>query len=93
MDATDLEAQSDVAFSRSAGLLSQSGNADSELKCRVSDEDADAFRMLARSHGMTTSELLRILVKVKLHGVDGVARMTAEQLALVAGNGQKRVRP
>lgn len=77
-------------WSRSAGLLSQSGNADSELKCKVSDDAADDFRRLARSMDMTVSEFLRIMVYTRLYGVDGVASMTANQLALVAGAGREK---
>lgn len=72
-------------FSRSAGLLSQSGSADAELRTRVSDEAADEFRRLARSLGMNTSELLRLMVLTRLYGAAGVARMTEEQIALAAG--------
>ncbi len=79
----------DVMLSRSAGLLSQSGNADSELKTRVSDDAADDFRRLARELGMNTSELLRLIVLTRLYGIDGVSRMQATQLARVAGNGPK----
>jgi len=84
-DSTPLAAS--LVWSRSSGLLSQSGNADSELKTRVSDDAADDFRRLARELGMNTSELLRLLVLTRLYGVDGVARMTREHLAVVAGAG------
>jgi hypothetical protein len=81
-----------VCWSRSGGLLSQAGNADAELKTRVSDSAADDFRRLAREKGMNTSELLRLMVLTRLYGVEGVARMTANQLADVAGVGPERVR-
>lgn len=87
---TDAEAHERTAFSRSAGLLSQSGNADAELKTRVSDEAADDFRKLGRALGMTTSELLRVLVLTRLYGVEGVSSMTAAHLALVAGTGTEK---
>lgn len=87
---TAADSQDEPLFSRSGGLLSQSGNADAELKTRVSDDAADAFRRLAREHGMNTSELLRLLVLTRLYGVDGVARMTANQLAVVAGVGTEK---
>ncbi len=86
---TDDEAQAAIFFSRSAGLLSQSGNADAELKTRVSDEAADEFRRLARDLGCNTSELLRTLVLSRLYGVEAVARMQEEQLRRVAGGGTK----
>jgi hypothetical protein len=78
---------SSVHFSRSAGLFSQSGNADSELKTRVADGVADDFRKLARSFDMTTSEFLRILILARLYGNAGVARMAEDQINQVAGNG------
>lgn len=81
-----------VMWSRSAGLLSQSGNADAELKTKVSDEAADDFRLLARSMDMTVSEFLRIMVYTRLYGVEGVASMTANQLARVAGSGLEKAR-
>jgi hypothetical protein len=74
-----------VMYSRSAGLLSQAGNADAELKTRVSHDASDDFRRLARELGMTTSELLRVLILTRLYGVDGVARMTSDHLQRVAG--------
>lgn len=74
-----------VMWSRSAGLLSQSGAADDELKCKVSHEAGDDFRRLARSVGMTVSEFLRIMVLTRLYGVDGVTDMTRRQLAEVSG--------
>ncbi len=88
---TDTTAHSIACFSRSAGLLSQSGNAEAELKTRVSDDAADDFRKLGRALGMTTSELLRVLVLTRLYGVDGVSMMTSKHLALVAGVGTESV--
>lgn len=85
IDDTDADAHCLIPFSRSAGLLSSSGNADSELKTRVSDDVADDWRKMARSLGMTTSEFLRLTVMVRLYGVEGVSIMTAKHLALVAG--------
>lgn len=79
-------------FSRSGGLLSQSGNADAELKTRVSDDAADDFRRLGRELGMNTSELLRVLVLTRLYGIDGVASMTRNHLAAVAGVGTEKDR-
>lgn len=88
---TDEDAQSRACWSRSAGLLSQSGNADSELKTRVSDGAADDFRALARSFGMGTSEFLRIMVLTRLYGVEGVAIMTSKHISAVAGTGPEIV--
>lgn len=84
------DAHDDIAFSRSAGLLAQTGNADAELKTRVSDDAADDFRRLARGLGMNTSELLRHLVLIRLYGKDGVAMMAARQLDAVAGDGPEK---
>ena len=82
--------QEEPSFSRSAGLLSQSGSADSELKTRVSDDAADDFRRLARDLGMNTSELLRVMVLTRLYGLEGVTRMTASHLAAVVGVGPEK---
>lgn len=90
MPDTDDSAHDDIALSRSAGLLSQSGNADSEIKTRVSDDAADDFRRLARSLGMNTSELLRLIVLTRLYGIEGVASMQAKQLAVVTGHGPEK---
>lgn len=79
------DAQDDICFSRSAGLLSQSGNADAVLKTLVSDKAGDDWRRLARSFGMSSSELLRICVYERLYGVDGVVTMTRDQIARVTG--------
>ena len=89
LDTADLD-QSESAFSRSAGLMSSTGNADSELKTRVSDDAADDWRRLARGLGMNTSELLRLTVLVRLYGVDGVASMARKNLGLAAGEGQEK---
>lgn len=72
---------------RSGGLLSGAGSADGELKTRVSFEAGGDFRRLANGLGMSTSELLRLLVLTRLYGIDGVARMTRAQLEAVAGVG------
>lgn len=77
-------------FSRSAGLLSGTGSADDEIKTRVSSQAGDDFRRLARELGMNTSELLRVLVLTRLYGVEGVARMTQEQVARAAGVGPEK---
>lgn len=87
INSTDDDAQDLICLSRSGGLLSQSGAAEDELKTRVPCEAGDAFRRLARSHGMTTSEFLRVLVLTRVYGVEGVVSMTAKQLAAVAGVG------
>ncbi len=83
----------EIALSRSAGLLSGTGNADSEIKTRISDEAADDFRKLARELGFNTSELLRLLVLSRLYGVDGVQRMQAAQLARVTGMSPEKAHP
>ena len=80
-----IDADAHESWSRSAGLLSQAGNADSELKTRVSDGAADAFRVMARGFGMGTSEFLRIMVLTRLYGVDGVSMMTSKHISDVAG--------
>lgn len=86
MDEMDADAHdSTSAYSRSAGLLSQAGNADSELKTRVSDDAADDFRRTARALGMGTAEFLRIIVLTRLYGVEGVSIMTKKHLEQVAG--------
>ena len=90
MALSEADAQSETAWSRSAGLLSQSGNADNELKTQVSDEAADEFPMLARSFGMGTAEFLRIIVLARLYGVKGVSMMTAKHIEQVAGVGPKK---
>lgn len=88
MTETALSAQaSTAAFSRSAGLLSQSGNADSVLKTLVSDDAAEDFRRLARGLGMNTSELLRLMVLTRLYGIEGVASMQRNHLLVVTGVG------
>jgi hypothetical protein len=89
-DDSAADAHPTVLWSRSSGLLSQSGNADSELKTRVSDGAADDFRRLARELGMTASELLRLMVLTRLYGIDGVTTMTRTQLAHAAGVGPER---
>lgn len=81
-----------AAWSRSGGLLSGAGSADAELKTRVSDDAADDFRRLARELGMTTSELLRLLVLTRLYGVEGVTSMTRNQLAAAATHGTEKAR-
>jgi hypothetical protein len=85
MQNTDDDAHDSIAASRSAGLLSGTGNADSEIKTRISDEAADDFRKLARELGFNTSELLRLIVLTRLYGIDGVERMQAAQLRRVTG--------
>lgn len=86
MDEMDADAHdSTSSYSRSAGLLSQAGNADAVLKTLVSDKASDDWRVLARSFGMNGSELLRICIYERLYGVEGVASMTRAQIAQVTG--------
>lgn len=79
MAATDAEAH-DSFFSRTAGMLEMAGNADSVLKTLVSDTDADNWRLLSRSLGMNSSQLLRHVVRVRMYGEDGVLRMAQEEI-------------
>ncbi len=88
--ATDSATDEIPAFSRSAGLLSQSGNADAEVKTRLSFEAADDLRRLARECGMNVSEFVRVVLLIRLYGEEQVTRMTASQLSVVAGNGPKK---
>jgi hypothetical protein len=90
MDLLAHESTSSAVFSRSAGLLSGAGNADAEVKTRLSDKAADDLRVLARSFGMNISEFLRVLVLTRLYGVEGMTRMTQEQISLVAGSGPEK---
>ncbi len=87
----DDDAQAESSWSRSAGLLSQAGNADSVLKTLVSDKAADDWRVMARGFGMSSSEFLRIVIYERLYTVDGVASMTREQIARVSGKVPERV--
>lgn len=84
---TDFDA---AAFSRSTGLFAGAGNADAVIKFRMSFEESDELRVLARSEGMTVSEYLRVLVKLRLHGEKKVLSMAANQLQRVAGNGTEK---
>lgn len=77
----------DPAASRSTGLPPSMGKATEVLKTRVPDEVKDDFLRLAHSLGMDESGLLRMLVLIRLYGVDMVSRMHAERLAIVAGAG------
>lgn len=90
MDRTAATSQSSsgtrAMFSRTSGLMA--GAADVELKTRVSFEEAESFRRLARELGFgSTSDLLRKMVQLRLHGVDGVAMMERQRLEAVAGIG------
>lgn len=92
MDEMDADAhESTSSYSRSAGLLSQAGNADAVLKTLVSDKASDDWRMLARGFGMNSSELLRICIYERLYGVEGVASITRDQIARVTGKSPQRV--
>lgn len=92
MDAMDADAhESTSTYSRSAGLLSQAGNADAVLKTLVSDKAADDWRVLARGLGMNSSEMLRIVVYDRLYGEEGVLSMTRDQIARVTGKSPQRV--
>ena len=82
--------ESSVAFSRTIGV--PTGGADDELKTRVSFDEGEAFRRLARELGFSTSELLRQMVRIRLYGVDGVAMMERQRLERVAGGGTEKAR-
>jgi len=88
---TDVSTDGTAAFSRSAsGLPPSLGKATESLKTRVPDEIKWAFVKLAHELGTDESGLLRELVMLRLYGREGVLRMQADRVAMVAGIGPER---
>ena len=80
----------DLHFSRSG--TSHFGKLNSEVKTRLSeDEKADLMRA---SHlvGMSESEFVREIIRIRLYGLEHVQRIAAERLEAVAGKGARQGR-
>lgn len=78
----------DLHFSRSG--TSHFGKLTSEVKTRLSeDEKADLMRA---SHlvGMSESEFVREIIRIRLYGLEHVQRIAAERLEAVAGKGARQ---
>jgi len=72
-------------FSRS-GFTDPLGKLTAELpKVRVPEATLEAVEREARKVGLSTSEWLRHLVQVRVHGVDMLAKIEADRLKAVAG--------
>lgn len=89
-DIADALMELEIRFSRAldakatsesrGGLLPQQGDADVAMKTLVSASVADDFRKLARSLGISCSELLRVLIVSRTYGVEHVVSITSEQI-------------
>lgn len=80
----------DLHFSRSG--TSHFGKLPAEVKTRLSeDEKADLMRA---SHlvGMSESEFVREIIRIRLYGLEHVQRIAAELLEAVAGKGARQGR-
>lgn len=78
-----------LSLSRS-GHTSPLGKLTAELpKIRVPEDTKDGLDRAARNAGMSTSEYLRELVMLHVHGHEYVASLYAHRLALVAGAGKE----
>jgi len=81
------------AFSRS-GLSSPLGGMTAELpKIKLPEVTKEEFDRKARLAGMNSSEYLRYLVMVHVHGVDELMRLEHERLNLIANSWEERGRP
>lgn len=78
-------------FSRS-GAASPFGKLSSEVKSRISEDEKDDLLREARRCGMSESEWVRTIIRVRLYGVDHVSRMHSAQIEMVAGTGPERGR-
>ena len=78
----------DLHFSRSG--TSHLGKLAADVKTRLSeDEKADLMRA---SHlvGMSESEFVREIIRIRLYGLEHVQRIAAERLEAVAGKGARQ---
>lgn len=75
------------SFSRSIGFPSRMGEATAEIKGKVPECVKDDFEALAHSLGMSSSDLVRRIVMVRLYGIEGTQRMLLNQLHAAAGIG------
>lgn len=85
MDATACTSQG--AFSRPIGFPSRIGKATAEIKGKVPECVKDDFEALGHSLGMSSSDLVRRIVMVRLYGIEGTQRMLLNQLHAAAGIG------
>lgn len=93
---TRAEAHNEIecgAFSRPTSLPGWMGKCDAPLKTLVPGSVQDDFRALARSLGMTDSDLLRELVMLRTYGPDRYARMQQDRIRMVAGIGTEPAQP
>lgn len=58
-------------------------------KVKVPEETLEGAMRLAREAGMSLSEWLRMLVMVRVHGVEDVRRIYEERILVVAGKGKE----
>lgn len=80
-----------LQFSRS-GISSPFGKLTAEAKTRISEDEKDDLIAEARRCGMSESEWVRAVIRVRLYGVDHVSRMHAAQIEMAAGIGPERGR-
>lgn len=59
-------------------------------KFKAPEETHDGAEQLAREAGMTLAEWVRTLVMIRVHGLDMMAKVQADRLAVVAGMGEVR---
>jgi hypothetical protein len=91
MPDTFSSAQEDIALSRSTILSGRFGKATETLKCAVPESVKDDWIKLARTLGLSESELLLSVVMVRLDGLEKTLNMQREQLRMAVGIGQESV--
>lgn len=80
-------------FSRS-GFSSPLGGMTAELpKIKLPEVTKEAFDRMARQNGMNSSEYLRYLVMVHVHGVDELLRLEQQRLHFIANAWKERGEP
>lgn len=91
MSLSDSDTGGTTTFSRSTGLPARLGKATETLKCMVPECVKDDWTRLARSLGLTESQLLLSVVMVRLDGLEKTLSMQQEQLRAAVGIGQESV--
>ena len=78
----------DLHFSRSG--TSHFGKLTSEVKTRLSENEKADLMRASRLVGMSESEFVREIIRIRLYGLEHVQRMAAARLEAVAGKGPRQ---
>lgn len=66
------------------------GKLTAEVKTRLSEDEKDDLMRASHIVGMSESEFVREIIRIRLYGLEHVQRIAAERLEAVAGKGARQ---